>query len=305
MQLLDTSLRQLSAALAAQGKTPPTVFAAHLGGEHLDLWVAPANPEPPGPGSRSTAARCGGCRSRPRLSTGRRGRRARALPGPGEPGDERHRPDHGGPGGGARADRGARAAETVQSALAALAVELVTNRWSDRMRVTLVGFGEGLELIAPDRVTRGPYPGGGAARTGTAQRGTGGPDVRVGHGFRAHRALDDAQRGRLGAALPDHGGAADAAAGRSGCWPSAGPGTGPLSASSWPATCPARPGPGNSRPRGGCSAGVLGFDLAAQLLPAAQYAAVVSLFRDSEGDAPLTPPTAAECRPRTCSRERR
>ena len=48
-QLLDTSLRQLSAALAAEGKTPPTVFAAHLGGEHLDLWVAPADPEPPGP----------------------------------------------------------------------------------------------------------------------------------------------------------------------------------------------------------------------------------------------------------------
>ena len=35
--------------LAAEGKAPPTVFAAHLGGEHLDLWVAPADPEPPGP----------------------------------------------------------------------------------------------------------------------------------------------------------------------------------------------------------------------------------------------------------------
>ena len=43
-------------------------------------------------------------------------------------------------------------ADTVRSALAALAVELVTNRWSDRMRVTLVGFGDGLDLIAPDRV---------------------------------------------------------------------------------------------------------------------------------------------------------
>jgi hypothetical protein len=41
-------------------------------------------------------------------------------------------------------------------------------------------------------------------------------------------------------------------------------------------------------------AGVLGFDLAAQLLPAAQYAALVALFRGSEGDAPLTPPTAAD-----------
>ena len=33
----------------------------------------------------------------------------------------------------------------VQAALAALAVELVTNRWSDQMRVTLVGFGDGLD----------------------------------------------------------------------------------------------------------------------------------------------------------------
>ena len=31
----------------------------------------------------------------------------------------------------------------VQAALSALAVELVTNRWSDQMRVTLIGFGDG------------------------------------------------------------------------------------------------------------------------------------------------------------------
>ncbi len=37
-------------------------------------------------------------------------------------------------------------------------------------------------------------------------------------------------------------------------------------------------------------AGVLGFDLAAQLLPPEQYAAVVSLFRGSGGDAPVSPP---------------
>jgi len=34
--------------------------------------------------------------------------------------------------------------QVVQAALSALAVELVTNRWSDQMQVTLVGFGEGL-----------------------------------------------------------------------------------------------------------------------------------------------------------------
>jgi hypothetical protein len=41
-------------------------------------------------------------------------------------------------------------------------------------------------------------------------------------------------------------------------------------------------------------AGVLGFEVTAQLLPAAQYAAVVSLFRNSGGDAPLTPPSVGE-----------
>ena len=33
-----------------------------------------------------------------------------------------------------------------------LAVELVTNRWSDLMRVTLVDFGDGVENISPERV---------------------------------------------------------------------------------------------------------------------------------------------------------
>ena len=43
--------------------------------------------------------------------------------------------------------------KTLLLALAALAVELATNRWSDQMRITLVGFGAELAMIAPDRVT--------------------------------------------------------------------------------------------------------------------------------------------------------
>jgi hypothetical protein len=43
--------------------------------------------------------------------------------------------------------------ETVTAALSAMAVELATNRWSDQMRITLVGFGDDLTLLAPDRVT--------------------------------------------------------------------------------------------------------------------------------------------------------
>jgi hypothetical protein len=42
--------------------------------------------------------------------------------------------------------------QVVQAALSALAVELVTNRWSDHMRVTLIGFGDGLTEISPERV---------------------------------------------------------------------------------------------------------------------------------------------------------
>ncbi len=43
--------------------------------------------------------------------------------------------------------------EQAVAALSALAVELVTNRWSDTMKVTLVGFGQELRAIAPERVS--------------------------------------------------------------------------------------------------------------------------------------------------------
>jgi hypothetical protein len=49
-------------------------------------------------------------------------------------------------------------ADTVRAVLAAIAVELVTSRWSDRMRVTLVGFGQGLETMA-GFVVAGDVPG--------------------------------------------------------------------------------------------------------------------------------------------------
>src|SRR6202035_1955022 len=41
--------------------------------------------------------------------------------------------------------------QVVQAALGALAVELATNRWSDQMRVTLIGFGDGLSELSPER----------------------------------------------------------------------------------------------------------------------------------------------------------
>ena len=49
VRMLDTGLRSLCRQLGAEGRTPPTVFAAHLGLQNLDLWVAPPDPNPPRP----------------------------------------------------------------------------------------------------------------------------------------------------------------------------------------------------------------------------------------------------------------
>ena len=48
-RMLDTGLRYLSQALAGQGRMLPTVFAAHVGSQNLDLWVAPADRDAPAP----------------------------------------------------------------------------------------------------------------------------------------------------------------------------------------------------------------------------------------------------------------
>jgi hypothetical protein len=156
VRMLDTGLRYLSRQLGAAGKTPPTVFAAHLGQENLDLWVAPPDPNPPRPWQAADggqvwrlpfAAIAG-------LDAAEAGGAAPLAPYPGlvslgtnESGrvlvdlEVAH---------GLIAVRGPR--QVVQAALSALAVELVTNRWSDQMQVTLIGFGDGLAEISPERV---------------------------------------------------------------------------------------------------------------------------------------------------------
>ena len=160
VRMLDTGLRYLSRQLGAAGRTPPTVFAAHLGLQNLDLWVAPPDPNPPrpwqaadggqvwrlpfaamagldapdtgeAPGGPATMAPYPGLVS---LGTNDSGRVLVDL-------EVAH---------GLIAVRGPR--QVVQAALSALAVELVTNRWSDHMRVTLIGFGDGLAEISPERV---------------------------------------------------------------------------------------------------------------------------------------------------------
>jgi hypothetical protein len=151
VRMLDKGLRQLVVELGGQGRTPPTVFAAHVGTENLDLWIAPPDPNPPRPwlvadGGQvwrlpvaAIASLDPGNALAPypglvSLGTNASGRILVDL-------EAAH---------GLIAVRGPR--PMVQAALAALAVELVTNQWSDRMQVTLVGFGNGLQSISSERI---------------------------------------------------------------------------------------------------------------------------------------------------------
>jgi len=153
--LLDSGLRYLSYALAAAGQTPPTVFAAHLSPENLDLWIAPADLDPPGPwaavgdgqvwrlplaalaqvdtdDARDALALLPGLVS---IGTDDAGRVLVDL-------EAAH---------GLIAVTGPR--QLVTGVLSSMAMELATNRWSDQLHLTLVGLGEDFIGLAPDRVT--------------------------------------------------------------------------------------------------------------------------------------------------------
>ena len=167
VRLLDLGLRHLSKSMAAGGRSLPTIYGVHLGTPHggpggLDLWVAPADRNPPAPWqafddgqvwrlhgdvlAELEAADLGdvlapypGLVS---IGTNDTGRILVDL-------EVAH---------GLIALRGPD--DLRRAALAAIAMELATNRWSDHMRITLVGFdgelGEGLAEIAPDRVRAVP-----------------------------------------------------------------------------------------------------------------------------------------------------
>jgi hypothetical protein len=157
--VLDRGLRQLSRTLADRGRTPPTVFAAHLGPDHLDLWITPPDENAPYPWA---IADDGQIWRLPTRATDAAGPAASRLdPGYGTPAPY--------PGlvsigtnqtgrilvdlevaNGLISVHGTDA--NVRAALAALAIELITSRWSDSMRVTLVGFGRELAPIAPSRL---------------------------------------------------------------------------------------------------------------------------------------------------------
>ena len=283
VRMLDTGLRYLSRRLAARDKTPPTVFAAHLGQENLDLWIAPPDQNPPRPWQAADGGQV--WRLPFAAISGLDAPEAGAAPGTlapypglvslGTNSSGRILVDlevaHG-----LIAVRGPRA--VVQAALSALAVELVTNRWSDQMQVTLVGFGDGLAEISPERVRVLPTLDAAlpelekrAAEVRNAMTAAGLDSVLTGRSrttdanqWAPHYLImgvppTPAQAERL---LALAGGRYRMAAGyviagdvRGATW------TWDLSAD------------------GRLQAAVLGFDLEAQLLPPEQYAAMIELFR--------------------------
>jgi hypothetical protein len=285
VDLLDNSLRHLSRVNAGRRKPLPTVFAAHLSADTLDLWVAPPDRDPPAPWRAESEGQLWRLPSAAAtmldpgsalapypglvtLGTNDTGRVMVDL-------EVAH---------GLIAVRGP--AETVRAALAALAVELVTSRWADAMQVTLVGFGEGLESISPERtvVTHSlddvlPFLAERSQALSTEMEMAGVDSVLTGRTFgsdagpwtphylimgtppteeQAERLLELArtrQRTALGFVVA---------------------GEVPGAAWTWDITADGR-----------LSAPALGFELGAQLLPAAQYSAVVDLFREPDGGNPL------------------
>ncbi|TDD37252.1 hypothetical protein E1287_08820 [Actinomadura sp. KC06] len=162
-RLLDLGLRHLSKSMAAGGRALPTVYGVHIGGsQSLDLWIAPADRNPPAPWQafddgqvwRLHGDTLAGLEASDlgdvlapypglvSIGTNDSGRILVDL-------EAAH---------GLIALRGPE--DVRRAALSAIAIELATNRWSDHMRITLVGFdgelGEGLAEIAPDRVRSVP-----------------------------------------------------------------------------------------------------------------------------------------------------
>ncbi|MEV0981265.1 BTAD domain-containing putative transcriptional regulator [Streptomyces sp. NPDC049915] len=151
VRLLDRSLRGLAAALAAESRPLPVVYAAWLTGGELHLQLAQPSGKPPAPwqlgqdqtfwvlagsdarsyGDSDTAAPYPGLVSLGTMDDSRLLLNLEAVPGIVSLS-------------GREADRDA--------VFASVAAELATNGWSDRMTITLVGFGEDLTALAPNRL---------------------------------------------------------------------------------------------------------------------------------------------------------
>ncbi|MFI8877993.1 BTAD domain-containing putative transcriptional regulator [Streptomyces sp. NPDC055243] len=151
VRLLDLSLRGLAAALAEESRALPTVYAAWLSNGDLHLQLAQPAGRPPAPWQLGqdqtfwmlartdaeqyedvdTAAPYPGLVSLGTLDDSRLLLNLEAVPGVVSLS-------------GTEADRAA--------VFASVAAELATNGWSDRMTITLVGFGQDLTPLAPNRL---------------------------------------------------------------------------------------------------------------------------------------------------------
>ncbi|HEV2374083.1 MAG TPA: hypothetical protein VGS19_18240, partial [Streptosporangiaceae bacterium] len=152
--LLDTGLRYLGGALAQADRTPPTVFAAHIGTDSVDLWVDPASHDAPAPWFAVGDGQVWRLplAAVPVLNPGLVGSSETPYPGLVSVGtDDTGRvlvdvtSAHG-----LIAVTGAE--DTACDVLATIAMELATSRWSEGIHLTLVGFPVNLAAMAPGRV---------------------------------------------------------------------------------------------------------------------------------------------------------
>ncbi len=151
VRLLDLSLRGLAASLAEESRPLPTVYAAWLSNGDLHLQLAQPAGRPPAPwqlgqdqtfwllartdaeryGDVDTAAPYPGLVSLGTMDDSRLLLNLESVPGIVSLT-------------GSESDRAA--------VFASVAAELATNGWSDRMTITLVGFGQDLTPLAPSRL---------------------------------------------------------------------------------------------------------------------------------------------------------
>ncbi|MFF3460929.1 BTAD domain-containing putative transcriptional regulator [Streptomyces sp. NPDC001984] len=296
VRLFDRSLRGLAASLTAESRALPVVYAAWLSNGDLHLQLAQPAGKPPAPwqlGQDQTfwmlgradaeryedldaAAPYPGLVSLGTMDDSRLLLNLEAVPGIVSLS-------------GREADRAA--------VFASVAAELATNGWSDRMTITLVGFGEDLTALAPNRLrhldgiealvetmeaeTRQRRGALGAAghdsvltgRTGPAQHTRWAPHLVL---LAAQPSAEDAVK--LAELAAD--------AGRLGIGYLVGTETGDLPGAAWEMEITAE---------GKLLAPLLGLELDAQLLPAVQQRAVVELFigadPERDPDGPVnTPP---------------
>jgi hypothetical protein len=278
-RLLDRGLRYLAQAASRAGRTPPAVVAAHLSHENLDLWVAPADLDAPRPW---TAVGDGQVWRLPSTALGRAGlEEAGSAPAP-YPGLVSIGTD---PAGRVLVDleaaHGVISVSGPQSmitgVLSAMVMELATSRWSDRLHLTLAGFGEDLAALAPDRITALPTLGEAlpaleahAAAVAGVMAASGVSSVLEG---RSHGGdADDWAPHYLISAVPPSPRERSrlltlARVGRAAAAGYVVAGDVPGASWAWEVT-----------PGGRLLAGALGFDVQAQLIPPRQQEAVVGLF---------------------------